>query len=55
MICIADDGKGFDMQTEYDGNGLKNILARAKEIKAQLKLNSERGKGTSLNLSLKIT
>jgi ligand-binding sensor domain-containing protein/two-component sensor histidine kinase len=54
-IHIADDGKGFDIQNEFEGNGLNNIKARAKEIKAQLRLESEEGKGTSLMLFLKIT
>lgn len=54
-IYIADDGKGFDVQDEFDGNGLKNIKARAREIKARLKLESERGKGTSLRFFVKIT
>ena len=54
-ISIADDGKGFDVQNEFNGNGLKNIQARAQEIKAQIKLESEKDKGTSVKLILKIT
>jgi signal transduction histidine kinase len=54
-ISIVDDGKGFDVLENFDGNGLKNMQSRAKEIKADLKMNSEKGKGTSINLSFKIT
>ena len=54
-ISIIDDGKGFNLLQDFDGNGLKNMKARAKEIKAELKLNSEKGKGTSVFLILKIT
>jgi signal transduction histidine kinase len=54
-ICIADDGKGFDAKQSFDGNGLKNMKSRAKEIKADLDFNSEKGRGTVINLLLKIT
>ncbi len=54
-ISIVDDGKGFNALTDFDGNGLKNMKSRAQEIKADLNLNSEKGKGTSINLFLKIT
>ena len=54
-ISIVDDGKGFDTWKDFDGNGLKNMRSRAQEIKAILNLNSEKGKGTSIFLTLKIT
>ena len=54
-ISIIDDGKGFNVLQSFDGNGLKNMQSRAKEIKADLSLNSEKDKGTSINLSFKIT
>src|SRR5438874_3708211 len=37
-ISIVDDGKGFDVLQNFDGNGLKNMQSRAKEIKAELKM-----------------
>jgi two-component sensor histidine kinase len=54
-INIADDGKGFNMYQEFEGNGLKNMQSRAQEINADLKMNSENGKGTSISLSIKIS
>lgn len=54
-ININDDGKGFDMKQASEGNGLKNMQARAQEIKAGINLHSETGKGTSLKLSVNIT
>jgi len=54
-ISIVDDGKGFNALNDFDGNGLKNMKSRAQEIKADLNLNSEKGKGTMINLFLKIT
>jgi signal transduction histidine kinase/ligand-binding sensor domain-containing protein len=53
-ISIADDGKGFNIYQEYEGNGLKNMQSRAEEINADLKMSSENGKGTSIYLSIKI-
>jgi signal transduction histidine kinase len=54
-ISISDDGKGFDTKRDFEGNGLKNMHSRAREINADLKMTSEIGKGTSVDLSLKIT
>jgi len=52
-IGVIDDGKGFDTLKDFDGNGLKNMMSRAREIKADLSLESERDRGTSVNLLLK--
>jgi signal transduction histidine kinase len=54
-INIRDDGKGFNMQEASDGNGLNNMKARAMEIKASLEIDSEKNKGTSILLQVKIT
>ena len=52
-IVIADDGKGFDLQKIYTGNGLKNMRARAAEIKIDLKIYSESKRGTIISLLIK--
>jgi signal transduction histidine kinase len=54
-ISILDDGMGFDLQQSFEGNGLNNMRARAKEIKAKLEISSEKSKGTTVRLSFKIT
>ena len=54
-INIRDDGKGFNTQEANDGNGLNNMKARAMEIKASLKIDSEKNQGTSILLQVKIT
>jgi len=54
QIDIKDDGKGFDIQQIFDGNGLKNMQSRADEIKAALSIASEKNKGTSIKLQFKI-
>jgi signal transduction histidine kinase len=50
---IQDDGIGFDSDTSINttgGNGLKNMQARAAEIKAILEITSRPGKGTNIGL-----
>lgn len=54
-ISVKDNGKGFNSEQVFEGNGLKNMKARAKEIKASLHIDSVSGKGTSVGLSLNIT
>lgn len=55
FLSIKDDGKGFKTESINSGNGLKNIKSRAKEINAELKFESNSGKGTWLELSVNIT
>ncbi len=50
-ILIKDDGTGFVPAREVNGNGLKNIKARAAEMKASLDIRSVTGKGTTIELS----
>jgi signal transduction histidine kinase len=55
VTCIIrDDGIGFDVSAKYNGNGLNNIRKRANEIDARLNIESENGKGTNIELSMKI-
>jgi signal transduction histidine kinase len=42
---IADNGKGFDPQAPYRGNGLANMEARATLLGGALRLESGEGKG----------
>ncbi|RZA01013.1 MAG: hypothetical protein EOP47_12215 [Sphingobacteriaceae bacterium] len=55
LLAIIDNGKGFDATSSYTGNGIKNMQHRAKEMGAQLQINSDAGNGTSLILKFKIT
>ncbi len=54
IMNIQDDGIGFDNQQEYQGNGLKNMYARAKEIGASLSVNSNAATGTQIELTMNI-
>ena len=59
IIKLQDNGVGFDvnsikMQTKETGIGLTNIYNRAKLIGAEIKIDSEIGKGTTVSLVLPI-
>lgn len=61
LLKIKDDGKGFDATirshengSHITGNGLNNMYKRASELKGEMKISSEPGKGTSMELLLKL-
>ena len=51
-IGIEDNGKGFDVAEESNGNGLANFRDRADEAGIQLFIESEKGKGTRLKTDI---
>ncbi|MBL0357274.1 MAG: hypothetical protein IPP72_10485 [Chitinophagaceae bacterium] len=53
-ISLKDDGDGFDMESVSRGNGLNNMQQRATDIKAGWIIESAKGKGTSISLTIKI-
>jgi signal transduction histidine kinase len=50
-ITIQDNGIGFDVTKAQTSNGLKNLQKRADRLKANLTINGEIGKGTSIKFS----
>lgn len=54
-IKIADNGKGFDINTIEMGNGLENIQQRMDEIEGEINIESKIGNGTSINIKIKNT
>ena len=52
QLRIQDDGKGFSLTEKTDGNGLRNMQARADEIGAKFNIQSQPGAGTSILLEL---
>ncbi|NBB17923.1 hypothetical protein GVN20_01020 [Runella sp. CRIBMP] len=52
LMTIADNGKGFDATQRYEGNGLKNYQKRASESFMEVKLGSNPGKGTQLEVTV---
>lgn len=62
VMQVKDDGIGFDRQQvqihasqSMSGNGLRNMEMRAAEMKGAWKIESEPGKGTSVQLRFPIT
>lgn len=55
VLTIADDGKGFNPNSHTSGLGLKNLRGRADQLKGELVVSSEPGKGTRISLSVKTT
>lgn len=55
LLSVKDDGKGFNASGNFGGNGIKNIRSRANELNAELKFESEPGRGTFIELNVNIT
>ena len=56
MIHIRDNGVGFNqVEQKKVGNGLENMLSRAKSASLLLFIESELGKGTTVSISFKST
>ena len=53
-MYIKDDGIGFDINLEKNGNGLKNMPQRAENINGKLLINSKIGVGTEICLSFPV-
>lgn len=49
-LDITDNGKGFDANNNYEGNGLKNYKKRETDGFLNVKLESKIGKGTSIEV-----
>lgn len=54
-MTIMDNGDGFDAQTTYPGNGIKNMQERAVGMSAALSIDSIKGTGTTITLEVPIT
>ena len=52
FLFIKDNGKGFDIQENSKGLGLKNIEFRMEYIKGKYKQKSKKGRGTSYLFTL---
>lgn len=51
---IQDNGKGFDLQSSTDGNGLRNLKSRAVQIGGELDIQPEIGVGTLVKMVIPI-
>ena len=51
-LTIVDDGVGFDVNKGKRGIGLRNIISRSKKIHAKLDIDSKKGKGTTIIVTI---
>ena len=51
---ITDDGIGFNVKTAKKGIGIKNIIFRTNECKGVLDIESKKGKGTKITVTIPI-
>lgn len=51
-ISIEDDGKGFEMDVEKTGLGIKNMMSRINQIKGHLSIDSKINKGTAILITI---
>jgi two-component system, NarL family, sensor histidine kinase UhpB len=54
FILISENGKGFDPMAVTARNGLKNMQIRAKEIRGNISIESEIGKGSEITLRFSV-
>ena len=54
LIRITDDGIGYDIKTVERGHGIDNMNNRVKRVKATLKVASQIGQGSTLELGFKL-
>ncbi len=52
LLTVQDDGKGFHVFEEESGSGLMSIRDRVMSVNGELIINSEPGKGTTLQVSI---
>ena len=50
LITIVDNGKGFDPNMPFTGEGLRGLLRRAKESHIKIEFSSEPGGGTTVRI-----
>jgi two-component system sensor histidine kinase UhpB len=54
ILCIKDDGRGFETATTTHGVGLINIQTRASLFNGEMKINSSPGNGTEIIVTFQI-
>jgi len=52
ILCIADDGRGFDIAEQSTGHGLMNMKTRAEKIGGKFEVSSEQGCGTIIEVQI---
>jgi len=55
VLRVKDNGKGFSADIPSSGNGLHNMMSRAREVRGQVKLITAPGSGTEVLMELPLT
>jgi signal transduction histidine kinase len=50
QFSLTDNGKGYDIDTKTKGNGLENMRWRAREVGAELTIESSIGRGSNITI-----
>ena len=53
-LLVRDNGVGFDVASADSGNGLNNMQKRAEKLRSEYSITSEKGKGTTIILRMKL-
>jgi signal transduction histidine kinase len=53
-VCIADNGRGFDVATTSTGRGLRHLAQRAASLHGSVLIESQPGSGTTVKLLLPV-
>jgi signal transduction histidine kinase/sugar lactone lactonase YvrE len=48
-LQIKDNGKGFDISQDFEGNGLKNMKRRCETLKGKFEISSQKDNGTTIS------
>jgi len=51
-VCIADNGRGFDIAATSVGRGLRHLSRRAANLHGSIVIDSQQGVGTTVRLLL---
>jgi signal transduction histidine kinase len=54
VITVRDDGSGFKLAGDSGGSGLVNMKKRLSDIQGNCVMESQLGKGTTIQMSVKI-
>lgn len=52
ILVVSDNGRGFDMDEENDGNGLGNMTKRTDHMNGKLSIQSKKGSGTTVTVTI---
>jgi signal transduction histidine kinase/ligand-binding sensor domain-containing protein len=55
FLRISDDGRGFDVEQESQGNGLQSMGERSRSLGGELEIETGRGKGTSVSFMIPLS